>query len=159
MNTKINEEFMVSAADLAEKMGAGWNYGNTLEANFGGTPDETVWGNPKASQEMVDAVIEAGFGTVRIPISYLSKIDDSNGYKIDDEWLERIAEVVDYCYNRGLFVIINMHGDGYHTIKGGWLLCNSSDQFSLVHNKKPLFVNLHFGISYYHIYQFFATVF
>lgn len=128
MNTKINEEFMVSAADLAEKMGAGWNYGNTLEANFGGTPDETVWGNPKASQEMVDAVIEAGFGTVRIPISYLSKIDDSNGYKIDDEWLERIAEVVDYCYNRGLFVIINMHGDGYHTIKGGWLLCNSSDQ-------------------------------
>jgi len=64
---------------------------------------------------MVDAVAEAGFGTVRIPVSFLSKIDDSCGYKIDREWLDRIAEVVDYCYNRELFVIINIHGDGYHT--------------------------------------------
>jgi len=128
MDISKNRIYTVSAEEIAEKMGAGWNYGNTLEANFGGTPDETVWGNPKASQEMVDAVAEAGFETVRIPISYLSRIDDGNGYKIDDEWLERIAEVVDYCYNRGLFVIINIHGDGYHTIKGGWLLCNSRDQ-------------------------------
>ena len=90
MNTKVKEVFVVSAADLAEKMGAGWNYGNTLEANFGGIPNETVWGNPKASQEMVDEVISAGCGTIRIPVSYLSKIDDSNGYKIDEEWLERI---------------------------------------------------------------------
>ena len=121
-------KFIISANEIAEKMGAGWNYGNTLEANFGGTPDETVWGNPKASQEMVDTVAEAGFDTVRIPISYLSMIDDSNGFRINDAWLERIAEVVDYCYNRGMFVIINMHGHGYHTINGGWLLCDSEDQ-------------------------------
>ena len=127
MSVKVGE-LRISAKEIAEKMGAGWNYGNTLEANFGGTPDETVWGNPKASQEMVDTVAEAGFDTVRIPISYLSKIDDSNGYKINEEWLGRIAEVVDYCYNRGMFVIINMHGDGYHTINGGWLFCDSEDQ-------------------------------
>ncbi|WP_297958746.1 glycoside hydrolase family 5 protein [uncultured Ruminococcus sp.] len=120
--------FIVSAAEIAGKMGAGWNYGNTLEANFGGTPDETVWGNPKASQAMVDAVADAGFRTIRIPVSFLSKIDDSNGFRVDREWLDRIAEVVDYCYNRDLFVIINIHGDGYHTIKGGWLLCDSTDQ-------------------------------
>ncbi|WP_303835509.1 glycoside hydrolase family 5 protein [Ruminococcus flavefaciens] len=121
-------DYKVSAADIAEKMGAGWNYGNTLEANFDGEPNEIVWGNPRASQEMVDAVADAGFGTVRIPISYLNKIDDSNGFKIDTQWLERIAEVVDYCYNRGLFVIINIHGDGYHTINGSWLLCDGDDQ-------------------------------
>ena len=121
-------DYKVSAADIAEKMGAGWNYGNTLEANFDGEPNETVWGNPKASQEMVNAVADAGFGTVRIPISYLNKIDDSNGFKIDTEWLERIVEVVDYCYNRGLFVIINIHGDGYHTINGSWLLCDGENQ-------------------------------
>lgn len=128
MDFTAKSDYRVSAAEIAEKMGAGWNYGNTLEANMEGTPDETVWGNPRASQAMVDAVAEAGFRTVRIPISFLSKINDSCGYKIDDEWLERIAEVVDYCYNKELFVIINIHGDGYHTIKGGWLLCNGSDQ-------------------------------
>ena len=128
MDFTAKSDYRVSAAEIAEKMGAGWNYGNTLEANTEGTPDETVWGNPRASQAMVDAVAEAGFRTVRIPISFLSKINDSCGYKIDGEWLERIAEVVDYCYNKELFVIINIHGDGYHTIKGGWLLCNGNDQ-------------------------------
>ena len=121
-------KYTVSAADLAKEMGAGWNYGNTLEANMGGTPAETVWGNPAASQEMVDTVAEAGFRTVRIPVSFLSMIDDECGYKINEEWLDRIAEVVDYCYKRGMFAIINIHGDGYHTITGGWLLCDSSRQ-------------------------------
>lgn len=123
-----DKDHTVSLADIAGEMGAGWNYGNTLEANSGGTPSETVWGNPAASQEMIDAVAAAGFKTVRIPISYLDRIDDDNGYKIDGNWLDRIAETVDYCYNRGLFVIINIHGDGFNTIKGGWLLCNGSDQ-------------------------------
>lgn len=128
MRKNEHGDYRVSAADIVERMGAGWNYGNTLEANFDGTPNETVWGNPKASQKMVDAVIKAGFGTIRLPVSYLSKIDDNNGHKIDAQWLERVAEVVDYCYNRGIFVIINIHGDGYHTINGGWLLCDGEDQ-------------------------------
>ncbi|MBQ9899024.1 MAG: glycoside hydrolase family 5 protein [Ruminococcus sp.] len=109
-------------------MGAGWNYGNTLEANSGGTPSETAWGNPEASQEMVDAVKAAGFNTIRVPVSYLDKIDDSNGYKVDEAWLNRVQEVVDYCYKDDMFVIINVHGDGYNSINGGWFLCNGDDQ-------------------------------
>lgn len=128
MDAKDKKIFTASSADIAEKMGVGWNYGNTLEANSGGTPSETIWGNPETSQEMVDAVADAGFNTIRIPIAYLSKIDDNNGYKIDDEWLERIAKVVDYCYERELFAILNIHGDGFHTITGGWLLCDSDEQ-------------------------------
>lgn len=119
---------VISLADLAPELGAGWNYGNTLEANSGGTPNETAWGNPAASQEMINAVAAAGFKTVRVPVSYLSKIDDSNGYKVDEAWLDRVQEVVDYCYNADLNVIINVHGDGYNSINGGWLLCNGDDQ-------------------------------
>ena len=119
-------DYTVSMADLAASLGAGWNYGNTLEANTGGTPDETVWGNPAASQEMIDAVADAGFKTVRVPVSYLSKIGDDN--KVDEAWLNRVEEVVGYCYNKGLNVIINVHGDGYNSVTGGWLLCNSDDQ-------------------------------
>ena len=119
---------VISLADLAPELGAGWNYGNTLEANSGGTPNETAWGNPAASQEMINAVAATGFKTVRVPVSYLSKIDDSNGYKVDEAWLDRVQEVVDYCYNADLNVIINVHGDGYNSINGGWLLCNGDDQ-------------------------------
>ena len=118
----------ISLSEITDVLGAGWNYGNTLEANTGGTPNETVWGNPAASQEMINAVAAAGFSTVRVPVSYLSKIDDANGYKVDEDWLNRVAEVVDYCYNADLNVIINVHGDGYNSIYGGWLLCNGSDQ-------------------------------
>ena len=120
-------DYTVSLADLAGSLGAGWNYGNTLEANTGGTPSETAWGNPEASQAMVDAVAAAGFKTIRVPVSYLSKISD-DGYKVDEAWLDRVEEVVGYCYNKGLNVIINVHGDGYNSINGGWLLCNGDDQ-------------------------------
>lgn len=35
---------------------------------------------------------------------------------------------MDMCIRNDLFVIINMHGDGYTTVDGGWLLCASSNQ-------------------------------
>ncbi len=125
---KKSSDFTVSIDDLTEQLGAGWNYGNTMEANSNGTPSETAWGNPEVSQEMIDAVAAAGFNTIRVPVSYLSKIDDNNGYKVDEAWLDRVQEVVDYCYNDDLFVIINVHGDGYNSIDGGWFLCNGEDQ-------------------------------
>lgn len=126
--TKNNKTFTVSVDDIASDMGAGWNLGNTLEANSGGTPGETKWGNPEASQEIIDMVADEGFSTIRIPVSYLSFIDDNNGYKIDDSWLDKIQEAVDYCCKKNLYVIINIHGDGYNTVDGGWLLVNSKDQ-------------------------------
>lgn len=127
-DSKENKNDIISIDDISTELGIGWNYGNTLEANSGGTPSETVWGNPEASQKMIDAVADAGFSTVRVPVSYLSKIDDENGYKVDEAWLDRVQEVVDYCYNKDLNVIINVHGDGYNSITGGWLLCNGDNQ-------------------------------
>ena len=70
----------------------------------------------------------AGFQSIRIPVSYLSKIDDNNGYKIDSAWLDHVQEVVDYCVQNNMYAIVNMHGDGYTTVSGSWLLCASSDQ-------------------------------
>ena len=127
-NEKIERSSVISLASITDELGAGWNCGNTLEANSGGYPNETVWGNPAVSQELISAVADAGFDTVRIPVSYLGRIDDNNGYSVDSQWLERVREVVDYCYNAGLNVIINVHGDGYNTVTGGWLLCNESGQ-------------------------------
>ena len=113
---------------ITEAMGVGYNLGNSLEANSGGTPNETAWGNPVLTKEFVLAAKAAGFQSIRIPVSYLSKIDDNNGYKIDSAWLDHVQEVVDYCVQNDMYAIVNMHGDGYTTVSGSWLLCASSDQ-------------------------------
>ncbi|MCR5202157.1 MAG: cellulase family glycosylhydrolase, partial [Lachnospiraceae bacterium] len=126
--TDLNQEAIVEA------MGAGWNLGNQLEANSNGTPSETVWGNPLVSENLIKLVKSAGFKTIRIPVSYLSMItynSSTGNYEINSDWLDRVQEVVDYCVNNDMYAIINMHGDGYTTITGGWLLCNSSDQTTI----------------------------
>lgn len=104
-----------NASALAAKMGIGWNLGNTLEATDGTVAGETSWGNPKASQTLIDAVKAAGFNTIRIPCAWNAYIEDQNTFKIKDSWLERVKEVVNYCVNAGMYAIINIHWDG------GWL--------------------------------------
>lgn len=113
----------LNAREITEAMGLGWNLGNQLEASIGGTPGETAWGNPVISEELFRAIKQAGFSTVRIPVSYLNKIGDGPDYKIDGAWLDRVREVVDYALRQDLFVIINIHGDGYYTVDGAWLKC------------------------------------
>lgn len=114
--------------DIVKAMGSGWNLGNQLEASSNGTPGETYYGNPVINEDLILAVKAAGFRSIRIPVSYLSKIGQGPSYTIDSAWLDRIQEVVDMCVDNGLYAIINMHGDGYNTVNGGWFLCNGSDQ-------------------------------
>lgn len=101
----------------------GWNLGNQLESNSDGTPSETAWGNPVITENLIKQVKAQGFKSIRIPVSYLSKIGAGPDYTIDSKWLDRVQEVVDMCIDNGLYAIINVHGDGYYSIKGGWLLC------------------------------------
>ncbi len=127
----------ISAAEIADVMSPGWNLGNQLEANSAtkvGTewknyPGETAWGNPTITAGMFKSVKEAGFKSVRIPVSYLDYIgDEASGYKIDEAWMNRIKEVVDLALAEGLYACINMHGDGYNSVANSWLLCNITDE-------------------------------
>ena len=118
----------LNQSQIVEAMGAGWNLGNQLESVINGVPEETNWGNPVITEKLIKSVKNAGFQSIRIPVSYFTKIDDNNNYKIDQAWLDRVQEVVDYCVKYDLYAIINMHGDGYNTIDGSWLLCNGENQ-------------------------------
>jgi endoglucanase len=120
-----------SASQIVADMGAGWNLGNQLEANANGYPNETAWGQPAVTQALIDKVRAAGFKTIRIPVSYLGHIGAGPDYTINPSWLNRIQEVVNYAYNRGLHVLINMHGDGYKSISGSWLICDSPSQTAI----------------------------
>jgi endoglucanase len=73
----------------------------------------------------------AGFKTIRIPVSYLKDIGPGPDYTIDSSWLSRVQQVVDYAYSRGMYVITNMHGDGYKSVTGSWLICDSSSQTTI----------------------------
>lgn len=116
---------------IVASMGAGWNLGNQLEASVNGTPSETAWGNPTITENMIKAVKKAGFSTVRIPVSYLNYIGGAPNYTVNSAWLDRIQQIVDMCINNGLYAVINMHGDGYTSVNGSWLLCANSDQTAI----------------------------
>jgi aryl-phospho-beta-D-glucosidase BglC (GH1 family) len=102
-----------SASEIVSKIRVGWNLGNTLESyNTGssGLDTETGWGNPRTTRDMLKSVKAAGFNAVRIPITWSEHMNETS---IQKEWLDRVQEVVDYAYDEGLFVIINMHHDDY----------------------------------------------
>ena len=97
---------------ITQGMGTGWNIGNTLDATGA---DETSWGNPKITQELIDAVNNKGFDSVRVPVTWYNHVEestDANGeitYTIDGDYLSRVKEVIDYAYNDDMYVILNLH--------------------------------------------------
>lgn len=113
---------------ITAAMGMGWNLGNQLEASSNKVPSETAWGNPIITEDLIKAVKAQGFNTIRIPVSYLSKIGDAPDYTIDSAWLDRVQEVVDYVVGNDMYAVMNIHGDGYYTVDGGWLLCVDDNQ-------------------------------
>jgi endoglucanase len=112
-----------TAQQIASHMTIGWNLGNTLEAICG----ENAWGNPTTTQKLIDSVKAAGFDAVRLPCAW--DCHTINGV-INEAWLARVKEVVDYCINDSLYVIINIHWDG------GWLENNVTTSAQEVVNEK-----------------------
>lgn len=115
----------ISAMELYEKMKIGWNLGNSLDASGTGLGSETAWGNPKSTQAFIDAVKEAGFETLRLPITWSGHFDEKT-CEIDEEWLERVDEVINYALNNDMYVIINTHHDG------GWLKPTTDDEEKMI---------------------------
>lgn len=99
-----------TAVQLAAKFKLGWNIGNTLEA-IGG---ETAWGNPLISESYIQSVKQQGFNAIRLPCSWDQNSDKTTA-KIQDAWLNRVKQVVQYCVNNDMYVLLNIHWDG------GWL--------------------------------------
>ena len=131
-----------SATDAVKNMGVGWNLGNTLDAykqtisditNDGywgqqGLESETCWGQPVTTREFIKMMKDAGFTAIRVPVTWYNHMDKDG--KVNEAWMARVKEVVDYVINEDLYCIINVHHDtgadskddkgnltGYHWIK------------------------------------------
>ena len=119
----LQAQITESATDAVKNMGLGWNLGNTLDANNGsgkditaasywgqqGIESETCWGQPYTKPELFKMMKEAGFGAIRVPITWYNHMDKDGN--VDKAWMKRVHEVVDYVIDNGLYCIINVHHD------------------------------------------------
>ncbi len=122
----------LNAIEVTEMMGNGINLGNTMEA-YGrasvGTAAptsqyETAWGQPVTTQEMVTGMKAAGFDTLRIPVAWTNMMNYEDGdYTINQAYLDRVGEIIDYALNADMFVIVNDHWDG-----GWWGMFGSATE-------------------------------
>lgn len=122
-----------SAKDAVKNMGVGWNLGNTLDAvNWEGTDGwnwsspsehEQGWGQPVTKPELMKMMKEAGIGAIRVPVTWFQEMDADG--KVNDAFMKRVHEVVDYVIDNGMYCIINVHHDtGDHDLH--WLVADGS---------------------------------
>lgn len=113
----------ITTMELVRDMGVGINLGNTMEcagdwiaqwSDNSVTAYETAWGSPVITQEMIRGMAEAGFGVVRIPVAWSNKMDMSD-YTINNEYMARIQQLVDWVLDEGMYAIVNIHWDN------GWV--------------------------------------
>lgn len=125
----------ISSQKLVSNIRVGWNLGYSLEACIsdldgntlpdatpptGKVPDETLWGNPPASEQLFKALVDNGVNAVRLPITWRGHVD--RDFNIDEDWLNRVKQVVDYAINCGMYVIITVYHDGASdTDYGAWI--------------------------------------
>lgn len=128
----------ISSTELVKEMTVGWNLGNTLDVcnadrngdgktdESSSAVDETLWGNPRTTKEMITKIKESGINSIRIPVTWRDHMGGAPDYKIDPAWMARVKEVVDYAHSQGMYVIINLHHDGGSDEKqGAWIISAS----------------------------------
>jgi endoglucanase len=89
--------------ELSKRLGRGVNFGNALEA-----PSEGEWGM-RLEPDFFELVKDAGFDTIRLPISWTHHANTEAPYTIDPEFMERVQWAVDEALAQNLNIIVNVH--------------------------------------------------
>ena len=104
------------AMALMREMKCGWNLGNTFDAfpngdysYYEGTDMETSWVGAKTRRGLIEALHEAGFNTVRIPVSWHNHVDTDG--TVNREWMDRVKQVAGFALDLNMYVIVNVHHD------------------------------------------------
>ncbi len=127
---------VVSAAEktpseqYVDAMGTGINLGNSFDSfdriNHTEIDDETAWGNPAVTREYMDALKAKGFDSIRIPFTAFTRMDEN--YQINEVFLQRYENAVNYALDAGFYVMINLHHDSSEWLKY-WDGNTSSDEY------------------------------
>ena len=114
LNANYVEE---SAVDAVKNMGIGTNFGNCTDVvamwmnmNSNSVTDfEKAWGQVPTTKPMVDFLKQNGFNSVRIPVTWFQHMKADG--TVDEAWMNRIQEIVDYIIDNGMYCILNVHHD------------------------------------------------
>ncbi len=106
---------------IENEMGEGVNLGNTMEATLGTYADkiattdatkfEQAWGQPVTTEAYIKSLRSYGFNTIRIPVAWSNMDSEDGTYTINEKYLGRVEEIVNYALNCGMYVIVNDHWD------------------------------------------------
>lgn len=111
------EDDPTASQKYVEAMGRGWNLGNSFDgfnSDEGAVSDETSWGNPVVTRELIQAVKDKGFDSIRMPLTLSTRYTEADGKcTIDPGWLARYKEVVDWAVDAELYVMVNIHHDSW----------------------------------------------
>lgn len=94
---------------------------------------ETAWGQPVTKPELIKMFKEAGFNAIRVPVTWYPHMEatfnsvrwdnaknalttwdianDDIGTQIQEAWMKRVHEVVDYVISQDMYCILNVHHD------------------------------------------------
>ncbi|WP_394184973.1 cellulase family glycosylhydrolase [Metabacillus halosaccharovorans] len=105
----------------ANEMQPGWNLGNTFDGFDTGKVvlDETAWGNPRVTKELITEIKDQGFNSIRIPITFDTRLGQAPEYTINPEFLSRVDQVVNWALDADLKVMINIHHDSWSWVAEG----------------------------------------
>ena len=123
INTDTGIMRNISAVDFVRDMGIGINIGNTLDSIWDGpaAAGETGWGNPVISRDFISALENYGYKTIRLPVTWAEHLGPGPDYVIEESWLARVEEVVNWCLDERLYVMVNLHHDGGES-QESWIL-------------------------------------
>lgn len=108
--SKAQSSAKKSMQAYVEAMQPGWNLGNTLDSTGS---DETSWGNPRITRELIQQIAAQGYKSIRIPVTWDSHIGKAPDYAIEPAYLDRVEEVVNWALEAKLYVMINVHHDSW----------------------------------------------
>ena len=97
-------------------MGIGYNLGNSFDcvdySKKIENPNDiiTLCGNPIPTKNTIAAIKKYGFKTIRLPITWFYFMDELG--KVNEEWMLRVKEVVDWIVKENIYCIINVYNDG-----------------------------------------------
>ena len=141
-----------TATQAVKNMKVGWNLGNTLDSNSSDVNNmwieaysnrkpsdyEKAWGQPITKPELIKMMKDAGFNTIRVPVTWYPHMEakitslkwdkekNDIGTKIQADWMKRVHEIVDYVISQGMYCIVNIHHDT-GAASTAWLIASEED--------------------------------
>lgn len=105
----------LTAYQTVKNMGIGYNLANTFD-NFNSEINNpmdqiTLMGNKFPTNKLIKNIKKYGFKTIRFPVTWINFIDEHDN--IEPEWMSLVKNVVNLIIKRGLYCILNIHGDGH----------------------------------------------